>query len=214
MLLQRPGLSSAFRRAPFHPLRAVLLALAMVALAIGAHSFAGGSLPAPPILAALLALVLLASVLVTRFRLRLPAMTAVLGLGQLGLHEAFGALSATPVEIPGAGLHQHDGGAALVGTLQHLSSGMAAHDAAGHSGAMLLAHAVATALMALLLAQGEAALWALAAWLRPLFRMLLVLVPAHFRAPEAPHQLPLPRLPWRTLRRDRLRGPPCAVVVP
>ena len=222
----RTGSSQPRQAAPFHLLRTGLLSTGILSLAAGAHSLAGGALPAPPILAALLALTLLASVLATKVRLGLPAMTAVLGAGQILLHEAFGALAGTAAPIPGmpAG-HQHDDGAALAGALQHLSpalgsSGLGsasagAHSSLAHDPGMLLGHLVATLLTALLLARGEAALWALAAWLRPLFRAAKPSVlPVPDQAPRAPRTPEPPRLPWRTLRRDRLRGPPRVVVLP
>ncbi|MDQ0707661.1 hypothetical protein QFZ52_000313 [Arthrobacter woluwensis] len=206
------------RPAPFHLLRTGLLSTGILALAAGAHTLAGGALPAPPILAALLALTLLASVLATKIRLGLPAMTAVLGAGQVLLHEAFTALAGpgTPQATLPA-VHQHDDGAALTGALQHLSPALghsAAHDSLAHDPGMLLAHTVATLLTALLLARGEAALWALAAWLRPLFRVAKTpALPIAGRALRAPFAPEPPRLPWRTLRRDRLRGPPRVVVL-
>lgn len=212
--------------APFHLLRTGLLSTGILTLAAGAHTLAGGAFPAPAILAALLALTLLASVLATKIRLGLPAMTAVLGAGQVLLHEAFTALADTGT--PQAALpavHQHDDGAALAGALQHLSPALGhsaatgghasvAHDSLSHDPGMLLAHTVATLLTALLLARGEAALWALAAWLRPLFRAAKTpALPVAGRALRAPFAPAPPRLPWRTLRRDRLRGPPRVVVL-
>ncbi|WFR84552.1 hypothetical protein [Arthrobacter sp. Y-9] len=224
-LLRRPGHGAApaaaartRRPAPFHLLRTGLLSTGILTLAAGAHTLAGSALPAPPILAALLALTLLASVLATKIRLGLPAMTAVLGAGQVLLHEAFTGLAGSgvpPIALPTA--HQHDDGAALAGALQHLTPSLghsAAHGPLAHDPGMLFAHVVATLLTALLLARGEAALWALAAWLRPLFRIAKTpVLPVAGRALRAPFVPEPPRLPWRTLRRDRLRGPPRVVVL-
>lgn len=212
--------------APFHLARTGILSTGILTLAAGAHTLGGGALPTPPILAALLALTLLASVLATRIRLGLLAMTAVLGTGQVLLHEAFTALAgtATPQAALPAG-HQHDDGAALAGALQHLSPALGhsgapsehlaqGHGSLAHDPGMLLAHVAATLLTALLLARGEAALWALAAWLRPLFRAAKTpVLPVAGRALRAPFAPEPPRLPWRTLRRDRLRGPPRVVVL-
>lgn len=214
-----PAAAARTRRpAPFHLLRTGLLSTGILTLAAGAHTLAGGALPAPAILAALLALTLLASVLATKIRLGLPAMTAVLGAGQVLLHEAFTALADTgtpQTALPA--VHQHDDGAALAGALQHLSPALghsAGHGSLTHDPGMLLAHVVATLLTALLLARGEAALWALAAWLRPLFRATKTpALPVAGRALRAPFAPEPPRLPWRTLRRDRLRGPPRVVVL-
>ncbi|MFJ3958870.1 hypothetical protein [Arthrobacter sp. NPDC090010] len=229
MLSQRPASPFAHHRsvaseaafsrrpAPFHLLRAGIVAVGMLSLGIAAHSFSGGALPPEPLLAAILALVLLVAVFATRFRLRLPAMTLLLGVGQLALHEAFSYLSVgAPMTMPGMSVaHQHNDSAALATALQHLggTATMDMHSAGGHSPFMLLGHILATAAMALMLAKGEATLWALASWLRPLFKLLRLTVPQTFRAPEAPRERPLPRLPLRSLRRDRLRGPPHAVVL-
>ena len=64
-------------------------------------------------------------------------------------------------------------------------------------------------------AKGEAALWALADWLRPF---------AGLPGPVAPvpavrlnglfRHVPLHRSPWRNVRQDSRRGPPSAVVLP
>ena len=59
----------------------------------GAHTLAGGQLPSPGILLALLALTGLASTTATRLKLNLPALAGLLGAGQLVLHEAFTAFS-------------------------------------------------------------------------------------------------------------------------
>ncbi len=73
--------------------------------------------------------------------------------------------------------------------------------------AMVVLHIVAAALTTLMLTKGEAALWALAAWLRPQFRLL-----------EAVFLRPLRTIPVRdpgfvplrtgSLRLPTLRGPP------
>jgi hypothetical protein len=74
---------------------------------------------------------------------------------------------------------------------------------------MLGLHIVATLVTVLLLAKGEAALWALAAWLRPLRG--IAAVPFLFPAAVA---VPVPRRAmarlWRVDRRQPLRGPPAA----
>ncbi len=79
---------------------------------------------------------------------------------------------------------------------------------------MLAGHALATLLCAVLLARGEAALWALAAWLRPLLRLPVPAAPDAVAAPAAVIGWPADSvpLPWRNLRRDCRRGPPAAVV--
>ncbi|MCB5293386.1 hypothetical protein BJQ90_02834 [Arthrobacter sp. SO3] len=78
---------------------------------------------------------------------------------------------------------------------------------------MLAGHTLATLLCALLLAKGEAALWSLAAWLRPLFRLPAPVTPDAVVAPAAAGwRTESAPLPWRNLRRDCRRGPPAAVV--
>ena len=80
-------------RAPFHALRSAMVALTVLSLAAGAHTLAGGQLPSPGILLALLALTALASTTATRLKLNFPAMAGLLGAGQLVLHKAFTAFS-------------------------------------------------------------------------------------------------------------------------
>ncbi|NUP73727.1 MAG: hypothetical protein HOQ07_03625, partial [Sinomonas sp.] len=181
---------------------AAVVAGATVFLAAAAHTVGGGVLPDPLILAAVLALVLAPVVLLSRRKISGPSMLAVLSAGQLALHEAFGALSVTsgpvPVLAPEGG-HVHVLGA--------LSPAHAAGGTHTESPAMMAAHAVATLVTALLLARGEAALWALLSWLRPLVRVLAALrlhpfpaLPA-FTEESRPGIRPSLRLPTR-------RGPP------
>ena len=87
-------------RAPFHALRSAMVALTVLSLAAGAHTLAGGQLPSPGILLALLALTGLASTTATRLKLNLPALAGLLGAGQLVLHEAFTAFSGPALPRP------------------------------------------------------------------------------------------------------------------
>lgn len=201
---------------PFHLLRASTLAAGTLALAGGAHVVGGGRLPAPGILLAVLALTALASTAATRLRLAFPAMAALLGGGQLALHELLTAFSAPLESAAGApaAAHLHQvplaGFAAFAPLAEHLSPANPAL-----APLMLAAHAAATLGCALLLAKGEAALWALADWLRPF---------AGLPGPVAPvpavrlnglfRHVPLYRSPWRNVRQDSRRGPPSAVVLP
>lgn len=202
-------------RAPFHALRSALVALTVLSLAAGAHMLAGGRLPSPGILLALLALTALASTTATRLKLNLPALAGLLGAGQLVLHEAFTAFSAPALSAamsgPAGDLAHHAGPVPLPagGDSPLTASGLDS----GLSLLMLAGHALATLLCALLLARGEAALWALAAWLRPLLRLPASVAPAAVAVP-APTGWPAESvpLPWRNLRRDCRRGPPAAVV--
>ena len=207
-------------RAPFHALRSAMVALTVLSLAAGAHTLAGGQLPAPGILLALLALTGLASTTATRLKLSLPALAGLLGAGQLVLHEAFAAFSApalsaavsSAVSGPAGDLAHHTGPVPLPagGDSPLTASGLDS----GLSLLMLAGHALATLLCAFLLARGESALWALAAWLRPRLRLPAAVTPAAVAVPAATgwpaESVPLP---WRNLRRDCRRGPPAAVVV-
>lgn len=191
------------RRAPFRFSRALAVTTASFGLAAGAHTLAGGTLPAPEILVGLLALALAPVMILARAKITAPGMLVLLGAGQLALHQAFDAFTVSAAFIPAASEHLH--GQAVAGTL---TAGplMTGHTAA--PGALMVAlHALATLATALLLARGEAAVWALAAWLRP-----LVHLPAALEIPVLP---PAPAPPvvfvpsrWRSLRLPARRGPP------
>ena len=207
-------------RTPFHFLRAAAVSTGILTLAGGAHLLGGGELPAPGILLAVLALTGMAATTATRLKLNLAAMTALLGAGQLALHEVFTAFS-TPglaagpgTAVPGtAGVH-HLSGAAASPVIDAAAGHLHGLDT-GSGTLMLLAHTLATAACALLLAKGEDALWALAAWLRPLVRLPETVTPDAGASPAVPGPPPVsPFPPWRNLRQDSRRGPPSAVVLP
>lgn len=206
-------------RAPFHALRSAMVALTVLSLAAGAHTLAGGRLPSPGILLALLALTALASTTATRLKLNFPAMAGLLGAGQLVLHKAFTAFSVpasgTSSEPAGHAAPHHLGPVALsVGGDGQFAASVPDSQFALLSLLMLAGHALATLLCAVLLARGEAALWSLAAWLRPLLGLPVPAAPAAVAAPPAVIGWPAGSapLPWRNLRRDCRRGPPAAVV--
>ncbi|WP_066287081.1 hypothetical protein [Arthrobacter sp. B6] len=200
-------------RTPFHFLRAASVSAGILALAAGAHVLGGGDLPAPGILLAVLALTALAATTATRLKLNAAAMAAVLGAGQVVLHEVFTAFSAPGLAAGAveADVHHSSGATSPVtGSTAHLH----AMDSAEGT-LMLVAHIVATAACALLLAKGEDALWALAAWLRPLVRLPEAIASDAVAAPSVPGPPPVsPLSPWRNLRQDSRRGPPSAVVLP
>lgn len=208
--------------APFRLLRTVSVGATVLGLAAGAHLLAGGTLPAPGIMAALLALHVLCTTIATRFKLTLPAMVALLGSSQVVLHQAFETLSHTATAAPGAaGLHQHglSTEAAAAAMLASMNTAAAPGlDHMGHAGAMSgwmwAAHITATLAAAALLAYGESALWSLANWLRPLYRRAAVVqVPPAQTARPSVIPRPLPSLPWRNLRPDTRRGPPAPAAV-
>lgn len=206
-------------RAPFHALRSAMVALTVLSLAAGAHTLAGGRLPSPGILLALLALTGLASTTATRLKLNFPAMAGLLGAGQLVLHNAFtifsGPAPGTGYEPAGSPAAHHVGPAPLpVGGAGEFAVSGLDSQLSSLSLLMLASHALATLLCALLLARGEAALWALAAWLRPLLRLPVPAAPVAVAAPAPVIGWPADSvpLPWRNLRRDCRRGPPAVVV--
>lgn len=200
-------------RTPFHLLRSAMVATTILTLAAAAHVLAGGQLPAPAILLAFLALTGLVSTTATRLKLGLPAMTGLLGAGQVVLHEAFSAFSGTvgPAGTPGAAAPAHHAGLLPLPVpadhlrLHELDSPLAL--------SMFAGHALATLACAVLLAKGESALWQLAEWLRPLVQLPAPAVPRPAAVPvvTAPPHAAVPLL-WRNLRRDCRRGPPAVGV--
>ncbi|SEE84038.1 hypothetical protein SAMN04489740_2741 [Arthrobacter alpinus] len=215
--------------APFKLLRTTLVGSTILGLAAGAHLLAGGTLPAWPVMAAIVALHIMFSTIVTKFRLTLPTMLGLLAGSQVVLHKGFDVLSHSAHLMPGA--VTNSGSAQTLGhhTLspeahasamltQATSTGASGLETIGHasamSGWMLAAHIVATLAAAGLLAYGENALWSLARWLRPLYRRAAVVLLQP--APSAPAGViprPLPRLPWRNIRPDTRRGPPVRTAI-
>lgn len=214
--------------APFRLLRTTVVGTTILGLAAGAHLLAGGTLPAPAIMTAILALHILCSTVATKFRLSPITMTVLLASSQLVLHQAFEVLShgahaaATPGASAATDALSHHGmsaeahaSALLAQALPFATSGA---QSLGHTGqmstGMWAAHIAATLATAALLAYGENALWSLANWLRPLYRRAAVVleIPAK---PTRPAILPrpLPSLPWRNQRPDTRRGPPFTAVV-
>lgn len=200
-------------RAPFHAVRSAMVATTVVTLAAAAHVVAGGLLPAPAVLFALLALTGLVTTTATRLKLNFGALSALLGAGQVVLHEAFSAFSvpAAAAVTGGPAGRAHHGGAAFLPLpadhlpLHQLDSALA--------WSMLAGHALATLACALLLSKGEDALWSLAAWLRPLIELPAPFPPRPTTARVLPTRpLGAVPLPWRNLRRDCRRGPPAVVV--
>jgi len=205
-------------RTPFHSLRAATVAAMIVTLGAAAHVVGGGELPVPGIMLAVLALTGMAATAATRLRLNFPAMAALLGAGQLVLHEAFSAFSspAGPGQADAPG--HHPAAAVLAGVPVDAAHGAAAHlhqfDSSWAAALMLGGHALATLACALLLAKGEDALWSLAAWLHPLVQLPEAAMPDVVAAPAAAGwPAGSAPLPWRNLRQDCRRGPPAAVVL-
>jgi hypothetical protein len=197
--------------------RTVAITAVVVGLAATAHVAGGGQVPRPLGVAGLSLGTAYVCAWTARRRLSLAAITGLLAAGQWLLHHAFDLLEA-PVCAPVTAEHAgHPAGHAPATCLGDVAtSGALAASHAAPSWAMLAAHAVATAVTALLLASGERALWALCA----LLSALLPVVPRPFVAdvPAAP-RLPVPVLrprPRRVvlLRASRRRGPPAVAPRP
>lgn len=194
--------------APFRFPRAAAVTAAIVVLAAGAHVVAGGSLPQPAIFAGLVALVLVPVMILSTIRINAPVMAGLLVAGQLVLHEAFGALSASTGFTPVNGVHLHG-----LGQVPSSTAAMHVEHAAGPGGLMLALHAAATLATALVLAKGEAAAWALAAWLGPLVRILVAAAVPEWPDAPAPAAVVI-TFRWRNLRLPSLRGPPAFHAAP
>lgn len=218
--------------------RAVVVAGTTLGLALGAHLVAGGSAPATPVLLLVAAFLLLACVALAGRRFSLVRLLAMLGLGQVALHGIFSWLGTTACAVlpatltSGAGqpaAHAHHlpdaaldlstclapgvGSASASASADALAHGT--HLGSGGPGAvtMLIAHAVATLLVAAVVARGERALWRAAEVLvvcvrglrlvavllvRPGVELVAVLAGGQVRAlPAPPHLSVAPR-----------RGPP------
>ena len=203
------------RTDPFRLIRAGVATAVILALAVGAHTAGGGTLPAPVLLLALAAFTLAGVSVTAGRRFRPGSLFLVLGAAQLVLHQAFDLLTpagAVPC-LPAASGHGSHGTAAdclpaaaavLPNPAEHGHAGPGLHDVGP---ALFLAHLAAVVLTTLALARGEDALHAAAAWLRPLFVSPAPLPfpaarPAAISGPDAGTL----RAPFSSAR--PLRGPP------
>jgi hypothetical protein len=150
-------------------LRAAVVSTVILALSAAAHAVGGGALPQPVFMFGLAALTMLAATAGIRRSLNVPSLVAVLAAGQFVLHHAFVLLS-TPGSCTPVPEHLHHGGHAVTSCV---ADQLVSHESAsgGIGAAMLLAHMAATLATAALIARGEEALTATAAWLRPLFTL-------------------------------------------
>lgn len=199
-------------KAPHRLLRGFAATAVVLCLSMGAHVAGGGVLPAPAILGLLGALTLAAVMGASRRSFRAVPLLALLGAGQLVLHEAFAVLSVPVSCVPVSGPHHGMDSSGAGISCAPLEAAAHVHSTAGAvpALALLAAHAAATAATAVVLARGEDALWATAAWLRPLFQVPApapVLTPFYLSFPEA---APGPRLELHCPPR-LLRGPPAAL---
>ncbi|WP_211880980.1 hypothetical protein [Pseudarthrobacter albicanus] len=207
-------------RASFRVFRSSLIGSIILGLAAGGHLAGGhlagghlaggGRLPDPAVLAALCAVAVVPVAALTRFQLSFPVLAGLIGAGQAWLHWSFSALYAGKPMVPAPMVQSHTGHVASAVPAEVFSSGMTA-SSAGADGLMFAAHAAATLGTAVLLARGERALSALAAWWRPLVRLPepVTIVPGRVPGPApAPVVLPLDCLGRRLPPR---RGPPAFV---
>lgn len=211
---------------PLRATRAALVATLVLALSAAAHAVGGGHLPDPLVLAALAAITLAGTMLAARARFTVPRLVGVLGAAQLGLHVALDTLGhgvATCVPAgPSAGAGHTGHGAVLVCSpgagLPDAGAGLAssAHLASSSASVlpgvwMVAAHAVATLVLAVVLARGERALERLGAWLTPRASLLVPVVVAVSRraiaVPAASTRRPATRHPSTA----PTRGPPVAL---
>ncbi len=184
-------------------MRASVVALITVALALLAHVLGGGDVPRAIVLVPLAAVVLAAAVPFSGRRIGPLGAVVLVGVGQLALHHAFGLLGTMGCE-PAAEMvgHSHTVQLACTAAPEHMAS-------SGGAG-MFALHVVATLVTALLIAGTDRAMSWISAWLRPLVALLApVVLPA-----SAP--LPVRVETSRAVgRRDvgvvPLRGPPTVI---
>lgn len=191
--------------APFRFPRAAVIAVAVLGLPAAAHLMAGGHLPPPTIVAALSSVVLLSAVLLAGIRMTGPVLVAYLAAGQTTLHHAFSVFSGDSTLLFENGTHH---GVVLDPVARPAVDAIPTeHLAAADSPLMLVLHAAATVLAAIVLAWGEAALWALARWLRPLAVVSEAFGVAPTSSTLTAKYGTLARR-WRYLGKPSTRGPP------
>jgi hypothetical protein len=186
-------------------LRASVFGTASLLLAGLAHLLGGGEVPDPGLGLLLIAATGMVAVVVTARRCRLPMLLTVLGVEQLVLHALLDA-SDPVVACAEPALH---------GGMVCLPVTGAAAVAVGHPLSLVMfgAHVLATALLAWLLARGEAALWRLAD--RVVRAATAAVTPWPSAAPRVRAVRPLRSLTVGVLGEDAPpRGPPagCAAV--
>jgi len=209
---------------PLRVARAALVATLVLALTALAHRVAGGALPDPLVLAALAAFTLAGTTAAARLRFTPTRLVVLLGGAQVALHQALVVLAPGGSCVPSGAASGHGGHVASAGDVVCSAPGASAvvdggaslvhpqHLAASGAAAlwMVVAHAVATVVLALVLARGERALERFLAWVTPRDGLPgLVPVPpaARPRVPQA-RSVRVASL-WRA-RRAPTRGPPAA----
>ncbi|WP_051476890.1 hypothetical protein [Arthrobacter sp. Br18] len=189
-----------------HLFRSTAAASLILSLGIGSHVLAGGSLPALPVLLLMGALLLLPVTALSGRRRPMTSLAALLGGGQLALHEGLSAFSTVAVCSSGP---VHAGHYAAASISCQSSVAVPAHTYEATAALLMLgAHLLATGVLVLVLTHSEAALELLGAWLRPLTQKVTsaVVVPVP-RARPVSRSVFTP-LPLRYAAVPALRGPP------
>jgi hypothetical protein len=137
-------------------LRAVVVAVAVVALSAAGHVLGGGARPHPLALLVLASVATVPAYLGGRAQLRWGTLVVLLGTGQVVVHHV---LASTGHAVPSAH-HGPESAAAPQVSHQLLTP------------PMLLGHAAATLVVAALLAYGEAVLWGVWRWLQSMLRLV------------------------------------------
>lgn len=172
-------------------LRASGLAVVAYALASVAHMVAGGALPTAAWMASIYLLTFCSAVVLTGRRLGRAAIVTGLGVSQLALHEAFRFLSAGGNCAPVSFGHPMHSGHETVMTCADRVVTMPVHHSPGL--VMLAAHALAAALVGVVLARGEAAVWFLAGLVWPAMPSRARVFPMESAHPVALHPRPAGR---------------------
>jgi len=150
-------------------LRAAVVAATVVALSAAGHVLGGGHRPHPVALLLLTAVAMVPAYVGGRVQLRYGTLVALLGIGQVVVHHVLaGAGSPTP-------------------STHHVHEAATTASAAASPGTdtMLAGHALATLVVAALLAHGDAVLWRVWRWLCSTLAVRRpVVVPAFDRLPR------------------------------
>lgn len=196
--------SGSARPAPHAGARALVVSLLAVLLGAAGHAAVGGGID-PLGAAAALVFVLPLAVLASDRERSLPAIAALLALGQAAVH---GAGVITDPAAHAGHLHASPGVIICGG---HAAAG---GSTTGTAAAMLGVHLLVTALCAVLLRRGERALWAavrrVARRLAGVAPVLSLLPAAVRRAACAACAAPIPAIASGSSR----RGPPAPVLIP
>ncbi len=189
---------------PSRPLPSLLVTGTVCLLAAGAHVLGGGTLPAPEVSVALIALVLATVSLVLGPGLSIGKVSGILGVGQVVLHQALSLLSAeTTCGTTTPSRHEH--GSEAGGCLS-LAPEPIVHVDPGLS--MPLAHLLAAAVTGAFLARAEATLLRINDWYHRLTHALQPVSIVWNGPPRAIYSYGQVLAPWTTYRADAIRGPP------